>query len=594
MMKRLLVSAVMFASVAAAAFEYDVRMPSEAARPRWQGAKVGEWTMDYESARAQAVAEGKGMLLLTTGSWWCPHCEAFEEKVLLEHAAQWHSYVREKGYYLVMLDFPYRGHVENEQLWKSKYPDFGDGWGFQCWLYDGDYLAENGLTKEDGLNAIMDNYRLQKSLALDSAAPVTIKSWDGKEDFTYGKVGYPTLIVYLPDGREAGRFSPGSTNRESDDAYDYVVEKIESIEKAALDEECGLCSDPEDWGLSGKKSETYRGWIKSTAAGLIGTIEARTGRKNRDNDIKISATVTIGLKKYKFTGLGHNCCMDTVVLTCDHLEDAAIELMFDDNGVRGWYVEGGEKYIVSGARDVFAARDTVAMERRGLLVPGTWTFAMSVTNAPSPYARGYGAFSVNVAKSGKATMRGVLPDGTAVSASGKVIIGDSDVYCLPLSVSGRKGGFGCCLWFKNGWLFNVSDLHAWDSASRDFTAGWRAVYSPVPGIGEIKDELELVVPEMPESIGGYPLAIDPNADEVTVNGKIWSGSEMSKFRATMDAKTGLLAGTMRFFVDRRGKLLSKSYKVSGVVVDGTAYCSVSSLRDGSYAVKVSACDACED
>ena len=597
--KSILTSAFILGGISAFAYEYNVRMPSTAAHPRWRGAKVGEWTMDYEAARSQAASEGRGVILFTTGSWWCPHCEAFEEKVLLDHAAQWRNYVQEKGYYLVMLDFPYRNHVTDDQLWKSAHPEYGDGWGFKCWLYDDDYLEENGLSKEDGLNAIMDLYRLQKTLALDSATPVTIKTWDGTEDFSYGKVGYPTLIVYLPNGSEAGRFSPGSTYRESDDAYNYVIEKLDSIVREALDEECGLCSDPEEWGLSGVRSETYRGWIHGDASGIVGTFEANVGRKNARREIKISATVTIAGQKRKFRGTGQDCCIDTVVLEGDGKDGAAMELMFDESGVRGDYVSGGNRFTVIGARDVFKARDVVAKTRRRLLVPGTWTFAMSVTNAPSSQARGYGAFSVQIAKSGAASIRGVLPDGTSVAASSKVVVGDSDVYCLPVSVDGKKGGFGCCLWFKNGWLFNITSIRSWNAVGKigkkGFVAGWRAIYSSVSGFGAMGNEFELVLPEVPETVAGYPLAVDPSGDSIAVEKRLWIGTEDSKFRATMNAKTGLLSGSMKFFVETRpGSAKAKSYKVSGVVVDGTVYCSAVYARDGSYAVKISACDACED
>ena len=595
-MKRILLAAMVCAAMAASAYEYNVRMPSTAACPRWKGAKAGEWTMDYEAARTQAMAEGKGLLLLTTGSWWCPHCEAFEEKVLLDHAAQWHNYIQEKGYYLVMLDFPYRGHVDDAQLWKSAHPEFGDGWGFNCWLYDSDYLEANGLTQEEGLNAIMDLYRLQQSLALDSAAPVSIMTWDGSEDFTYGKVGYPTLILFLPDGTEAGRFSPGATNRESDDAYNYVVEKIDSIEQEALNQACGLCSDPDQWGLSGVKSEIYRGWLSGTAGeGLSGTFEAKVGRKNANRDIKITVTATIAGKKRTLRGIGHDCC-DNFVMLEDKSGEAMMVLMFDEVGVRGFYDGADGSFAVTGARDVFTARDAEAKARRNLLTPGLWTFAMCVTNAPSEMARGYGAFSVNVAKSGKATVRGVLPNGRAVSTSSKVIIGDSDVYCLPISIDGTQGGLGYCLWFKNGWLFNVTDIRAWNTVGkRGFVAGWRAISSSVPGRGDLGSDFELVLPEVPETIGGYPLVEDPNGDAITAAKNRLTGTEVSQFNATIDAKTGMVKGAMKFFVEgRRGKVYRKSLKVSGAVVAGTVYCSAVRSGEVSIAVKVSSCDACED
>ena len=580
------------------AYDYNVRMPSSMACPRWKGAQAGEWTMDYEAARQQAMAEGKGLLLLTTGSWWCPHCEAFEQKVMLDHSTQWRNYIKEKGFYLVMLDFPYRGHVDDEQLWKSKYPVYGDGWGFQCWLYDEDYLRENDLSKEDGLNAIVDMYRLQDSLALDSATTVTINKWDGSEEITYGRVGYPTLIVYLPDGSEAGRFSPGSTYLESDEAYNYVVEKIDSIIDEALDKECGLCSEPDEWGLPGKRTEYYNGWLKDDANGIVGTLEVKTGRKNKLDEIKVSATVTIDGKKQRFSGVGQSCCIDYVVLDSNNGTDAVLELLLDENGMSGIYVNGEDIFTVAGARNVFKASksDAVAKARKELLVPGTWTFSMAVMNAPSDFAGGYGAFSVKVAKSGKATVRGVLPDGFAVYNASMAIIGDSNTYCVPISYYRKKASFGCCLWFKDGWLFNISDLHAWDSSGKHtFTAGWRPIYSSVPGIGEIKGDYELLLPREPETIGGNPIVVDPNGDSIEVKGKVLKGTEDTKFKATLSAQTGLLSGSMKFYIEKPdGRVASKLFKVSGVFIDGTAYCTSTSSSLGSVAVKVSACDACED
>lgn len=577
---------------------YNVRRPSDAARPRWSGAKVGEWTMDYQAARSQAVAEGKSVIVFTTGSWWCPHCEAFEEKVLLENAAKWNAYVQENGFYLVMLDFPYRLHVKDDEIEKSTHPEFGDGWGFKCWLYDDEYLAENKLSKVDGLNAIMDMYRIQQLLALPTASPVSIKSWDGKEDFNYGKVGYPTLIVFLPDGSEAGRFSPGSTNRTADDAYNYVAEKIDAIMNEALEKDCGLCSEPEEWGLPGKKSETYRGWLRNEAGGVAGAVEIKTGKKNAKSDIKITAKVTTGGKTVSLSGLGHDCCIDTVTLVGKGKDAGKLELMLSENGLTGEYIAGDAKFAVTGARDVFKAKDSVAKSRAKLLTAGTWTMAMSVLDASGECAGGYGAFSVKVSKNGTAKLTGKLPDGTSVSLGSKAIVGDSEVYCIPFSIDayrGKKGGLGFNLWFKNGWLFNVNALREWTSlgACAD-TLAWRPIYSAVAGVSSVKDELELVFRGIPETIGGQAVVSDPDLDSVVVKKNVWKGTEASEFSAKLKPATGLIDGKMKFFVKGKSREVGKSCKVSGVVVDGTAYCSVQLGKEGNIPLKISSCDACED
>ena len=145
-------------------------------------------------------------------------------------------------------------------------------------------------------------------------------------------------------------------------------------------------------------------------------------------------------------------------------------------------------------------------------------------------------------------------------------------------------------------MFNVSDIRGWNTVGKSgFTAGWRPIYSSVPGLGNVGDELELVLPKVPDAIGGRSLVVDPSGDPITVKRTTWTGTEDSRFRVTMDKTTGALSGSMKFYVEgRRGAVLTKTCKVSGVVVDGTAYCSALSSGNGSYAVKVSSCDACED
>lgn len=585
---------MIFGAMQSAAFEYNVRRPSTVARPRWQGARVGEWTMDYKAARSQAVAEGRGLILFTTGSWWCPHCEAFEEKVLLANAARWRDYIQEKGYYLVMLDFPYRGHVDDSQLWKSKYPEYGDGWGLQCWLYDDDYLDENKLSREDGLNAIMDFYRLQKSLAIESATTVSIKTWDGAEDFTYGKVGYPTLIVYLPDGSEAGRFSPGSTNLDADKAYNYVVEKIDSIVGDALNESCGLCTEPEEWGLAGDTPETYRGWISGVTNGIIGIFEADVGRKNYRGDIKINVTTKIAAETSSFVGYGKDSCIEMVTLSSKKKSNALVELMFDDIAVSGTYSENGCSYTIKGTRDVFKASDKVAKERRSALVPGVWTFAMCATNTTSDFGRGYGVFSVKVERSGTVWIRGILPNGQSVLTISNVVVGDAGVYCVPISVN-KDCDFGCCLWFKNGLLFNITDIRMLTTYGKNsFQSWWRAIYSSVPYTAGVSGDYELVIPEIPEAVLKKQLkeqlVADINGEAITIAKKKWTGTGLSQFKARMNELTGIISGSMKSFIE----CSEEPCKVSGVIIDGTVYCSALMKGEGSYMFRVSACNACED
>ncbi len=82
-----------------------------------------------------------------------------------------------------------------------------------------------------------------------------------------------------------------------------------------------------------------------------------------------------------------------------------------------------------------------------------------------------------------------------------------------------------------------------------------------------------------------------------MDGNLWAGTAVSGFKATMNAKTGKLAGRMKFFLQKRGgkgSPAAKTFKVAGVLIGDTVYCSALHGAYGSYPVKVSACDACED
>ncbi len=150
--------------------------------PRFSGAAVGEWTMDLDAALTQARAGTNNVVVMFTGAWWCPHCQALEEKVLTQPA--WEEFVASNRLYLVIMDFPGRA----DQYW--------------CWLRETNYVESAGLTLAQGEAEITNRYAVQTSFAVPGAPTTTVKG------VSYLRVGYPTLIALRPDGTRLGRFSP--------------------------------------------------------------------------------------------------------------------------------------------------------------------------------------------------------------------------------------------------------------------------------------------------------------------------------------------------------------------------------------------------
>ena len=67
------------------------------------GAEPGEWTMDFDAAKALAASTGRPLLLNFTGSDWCGWCRLMDKQVFSQDA--WKTYAKER-FILVWIDFP--------------------------------------------------------------------------------------------------------------------------------------------------------------------------------------------------------------------------------------------------------------------------------------------------------------------------------------------------------------------------------------------------------------------------------------------------------------------------------------------------------
>jgi thioredoxin-related protein len=74
-----------------------------AERPVTEGAKVGEWTMDFEAAKALAKAKNLPLLMNFTGSDWCGWCKLMDKNVFSVEA--WKNYATQ-NMVTVFIDFP--------------------------------------------------------------------------------------------------------------------------------------------------------------------------------------------------------------------------------------------------------------------------------------------------------------------------------------------------------------------------------------------------------------------------------------------------------------------------------------------------------
>jgi len=594
-MKKLVACLALAAGFSACAYEYDVREPS--IKPQYKGARQGVWTLDWEAALAKAKAEGKCTLVLFTGSWWCPYCHTIEDTVLT--GDKWRAYVAEKGFYLAELDYSYRYAVPEGQEWKSYYPDATEGWGFKCWYMNPDFLSENGIAVEQGLQLIQKEYLYQGEMALPGAAQFTMKTWDGSGEITYGRIAYAAIVVIGPDGVELGRVDfpwYNTKNVTPSEAQEFEIQSIEKI----LNGECTLCGDTITGTPDVSAAQVYTGWLVDADGGTVGMAEFRTSRRNSKGIVRVSGNVSVNgaRKSFKTVAVQADSFKEPVEFANS---DVTASVQFGQNGMKGTVEGDFGKLALSGGRDVFKARDPESSASAAKCPSGVWNLVVKSSDASaSPFAGGYGTLSAQIKAKGAVSIKGTLGDGTKFSAKSKAIIGEKGISCVPVRADlyGKKGGLGFVVWFKEGRLFSAEDISKWVAAGKNgsFETAVGILSTTSPGAGSVDGEVDFVMSGFDDStlIKGRPVVVDPTSDIVEVKKLGWKGTEQTRFAARCSAKTGELSGSMVFYTGTDRALSKEKATFSGIVMGGTGYGSVLVKGVGSWAAKLTACGSCSD
>jgi thioredoxin-related protein len=76
-------------------------------------AETGEWLTDFSAAKKKAKEENKPLLMLFTGSDWCPYCIQWEKEAFSKPEFQ--DYAK-KNLVLLLVDFPEKKKLPKAQL----------------------------------------------------------------------------------------------------------------------------------------------------------------------------------------------------------------------------------------------------------------------------------------------------------------------------------------------------------------------------------------------------------------------------------------------------------------------------------------------
>ena len=360
-------------------------------------------------------------------------------------------------------------------------------------------------------------------------------------------------------------------------------------------------SDPDDTGHPPVATTVYEGFIYDEATTAVrGTLTLSAKASVKKNKIPVTTNWTFTAKAIlqnatvNFSAKAWNGAAGDLTVTARTGETLTLRV----EGDRFWgMLEGGAaggSFYVDGARNAFVDRKDVTAQARLGAVRGYYTMALcGVDIASTSDASGY--LTLTVGNFGSVKIAGKLPDGTAVSGSGRLMRGLNGngwlavAFFKPLFL--RKGCVDALLWLDpqdkvirtdrdDGWFARVRKA---DGSVREFDVAG-GFYNPalvgassVYGFSaHVVDPLAVAVP------GGVLLAAAngklvlagkatmPKLDKAT-GAYVYDPLNPAQATFTFTPRTGLFKGTFKLWHDTlgaNGKLTHKAVSVphAGVIV----------------------------
>lgn len=342
-----------------------------------------------------------------------------------------------------------------------------------------------------------------------------------------------------------------------------------------------------------KLAAVYDGLLLDASGRLAGTLQVKLAKFNERKGLaKVTATVTVlGEKKISLKGGEWRADSSSVTLTAK--DGRSLTLVLGARGMAGSF----GNYAVDGAVNLFSSKqasDKADGAARLAPVQGVYTLAY-------PEADGWNSFSITVASKGKAKIKGTLADGTKVSLSTQLLIGETS-SCVPIAFAKKAARAAAVLWI--GADRGTTQAEGADgivaSALEGGLANGSKFMLDVAGLAQLlpADVQTVYLPDgvaVEQSGTKWIVAGGAKAGKVAlVKGSATeidtakTGENPSALKLSYAPKTGLFKGTFKAYSNVGGKIKSKSVTVTGALVGDVGYGAAMVKKVGGVPVKVSA------
>ena len=336
----------------------------------------------------------------------------------------------------------------------------------------------------------------------------------------------------------------------------------------------------------------YNGYLYSKGRAIVGTIQMKVGKPNKDGMAAVKATM-IGLdgkkKSLKAVGKGKVLVSTTGPTTVVLAGDDACEVTFGSKGMSGTY----GAYTIDGALNVFTSKAAVDKSVAAAAL-GKWKGALNVAWRLAGDGSPYQMLTVTIAAKGKAKVTGTLADGTKVSASSQLVVGE-DWCCVPVVVA-KKGKLAFEVWLPRG---TAATSAAVVDGLADAIVGKPGTLRAGAKFCIDADAFaarwgQRALPYLPDGVpvtGGAKWTLPKAGKVVYVKGttdvdEAKAGDNPSALKLIYTSKTGAFKGSFKAYVDVKGRPKATTVNVTGVLVGGIGYGAATVKKVGGVAVTV--------
>lgn len=327
----------------------------------------------------------------------------------------------------------------------------------------------------------------------------------------------------------------------------------------------------------------YNGYLGDANGNVAGSIQVKVGKPDAKTGLaSVKATVQIGAtkKSLKAANGGKAVIAEDGPTTIQFVGGETCVITFGAEGLLGSY----GSYEVDGARNFFTSK-VRAEQGAADAVLSSWLGPVNVVWSGS-------AFTVTLAKKGKAKVKGTMADGTKVSANAVFLVGE-DWCCVP--VVAPKAGLSFCLWLSyDGKTAVAEGLSGEVLVGRAGALGENAMFhvsttaalwNQIPG-AVLTDYL----PDGVKVTQNGARWVLPRAGKVALrNGEIDEAKLLDNpagLKLSYKAADGSFKGSFKVYAEANGRLKATTVNVAGVMIDGVGYGTATIKGKGSVAIEV--------